>query len=137
MPFLIVPNEVYANDAIIWVAAINEMFDPTTAVLEYDSNQKALNSGWRDFETADRKNRIRYQRVTLHDLSPRKKYSLGLRVGGNLKADGSIITLPYRLPVSGEHAFIVLLGSCYYGREDKTGAVGQTYMQLPADARPD
>jgi len=31
----------------------------------------------------------------------------------------------------------VLLGSCYFGREDKAGAVGQTYTQLPPDARPD
>ena len=137
MPFLIVPNEVYANDANIWVAAINEPLDPATSVLEYGSDQKPLTGGWRDFETADRKNRIRYQRVPLHNLSPRKKYSLALRVGGNIKADGSITTIPYRLPFAGERPFTVLLGSCYYGREDKSGAVGQTYLQLPTDARPD
>jgi hypothetical protein len=137
MSFLIVPNEVYANDATIWVAAINEALDPANAVLEYDSNTKTLTGGWHDFETADRKNRIRYQRVTLNDLSPRKKYSLALRVGGNIKADGSITTIPYRLPLASERPFTVLLGSCYYGREDKTGAVGQTYLQLPTDARPD
>lgn len=137
MPFLVVPNEVYANDATIWVAGINEDFDPATAILEYGSNQKALNAGWRDFGTIDGKNRIRYQRVALNDLSPRQSYSLGLRVGGELKADGNIITLPYRLPVAGERPLTVLLGSCYYGREDKAGAVGQTYTQLPHEARPD
>jgi hypothetical protein len=137
MPFLIVPNEVYANDATIWVAGINESIDPATAILEYGSNQKALNAGWRDFETADGKNRIRYQRVTLSNLLPRQPYSLGLRLGGDLRADGSITTLPYRLPTAGERALTVLLGSCYFGAEDKSGAVGQTYTQLPYDARPD
>jgi len=39
MPFLVIPNEAYANDATIWVAGINEDFDPATAILEYDSNQ--------------------------------------------------------------------------------------------------
>lgn len=137
MPFLVIPNEVYANDATIWVAGINEDLDPATAILEYGSNQQALNAGWRDFETDDGKNRIRYQRVTLNNLAPRQSYSLGLRVGGDLKADGSITTLPYRLPGAGERPLTVLLGSCFYGREDKAGAVGQTYTQLPHDARPD
>jgi phosphodiesterase/alkaline phosphatase D-like protein len=137
MSFLVIPNEVYANDATIWVAAINENLDPATTVLEYGSNQKQLNGGWLDFATADGKNQIRYQRVPLNNLSPRQTYSLGLRVGDELKADGSITTIPYRLPVAGERPFTILLGSCYFGREDKTGAVGQTYMQLPAEARPD
>jgi len=137
MAFLVIPNEVYANQATVWVAAINDNFDPAATVLDYGSNQLPLNAGWSDFSTADGKNRIRYQRVTLNDLLPRKKYSLALRVGGIIKADGSITTIPYRLPPAGERPFTVLLGSCYYGREDKTGAVGQTYMQLPSDARPD
>jgi hypothetical protein len=137
MPFLVIPNEVYANDATIWVAGINENIDPATTSLEYGSNQKALDAGWRDFETEDRKNRIRYQRVNLNNLLPRQSYSLGLRIAGELKADASIITLPYRLPTIDERPLTVLLGSCYYGREDKVGAVGQTYMQLPQGARPD
>src|ERR1700694_789015 len=136
MPFLVIPNEVYANDATIWVAGINEDLDPATAILEYGSNQQALNAGWRDFETADGKNRIRYQQVTLNNLPPRQSYSLGLRVGGELRADGSITTLPYRLPVAGERPLTVLLGSCYFGREDKAGGVGATDTQVPPDPRP-
>ena len=126
MPFLVIPNEVYANDATIWVAVINEDVDPATAILECGSNQQALNEGWRDFESADGKNRIRYQRATLNNLKPRTSYSLALRVGGESKADGSITTLPSRLPAAGERPLTVLLGSCFDGREDKTGAVGQT-----------
>ena len=135
MPFLIVPNEVYGNDATIWVAAIDEPLDPATTILEFGSNQKSLNSGWIDFETADRTRRIRYQRVTLGNLSPRTKYSLALRVGGEVRADGSMTTIPHQLPLANERAFTVLLGSCYYGRTDTDGLVGRTYMRLPV--RPD
>jgi hypothetical protein len=39
MSYLVIPNEVFANDATIWVAAVNENFDPTTAVLEYGSDR--------------------------------------------------------------------------------------------------
>jgi hypothetical protein len=137
MPFLLVPNEVYANDATIWVAAINEDIDPATSILEYGTNQKALSDGWLSFETIDKKTRMRYQRVNLNGLEPRTFYSLGLRVGSELRADGSITTLPYRLPVAGERPLTVLLGSCYYGRDDPMGAVGQTYKNLPHEARPD
>jgi len=135
--FLVIPNEAYGDTATIWVAAINEIFDPAVSVLEYGSNQVALNSGWNDFVTDDGKNRIWYQRLLLTNLSPRKSYNLNFRVAGELKADGVVTTIPYRLPVAGERPFTVLIGSCYFGREDKAGAVGQTYFQLPTDAKPD
>lgn len=137
MPFLVVPNEVSQNSAIVWVAAINENFDPAVTVLKYGAIEKSLNNGWRDFATRDGSNRIRYQRVTLDNLEQRKWYPLALRVGGEQKADGSVITLPDRLPNAGDRPFTVLLGSCYFGREDKAGAVGQTFLQLPEDAKPE
>jgi hypothetical protein len=137
MAFLVIPNEVQANRATVWVAAINETFDSASSRLDYGSNQLSLNAGWIDFATADGKNRIRYQRVILTNLSSRTPYNLALRVDGALKADGVVTTLPDRLPVVSERPFTVLLGSCYFGPEDKAGAVGQTYLQLPNDARPD
>src|SRR5437870_2023725 len=137
MAFLIIPNEVSSNTATIWVAAINENFDPATTVLEYGTDQLALNAGWTDFVTEDKKNRISYQRITLNNLSPRKWYPLVLRVAGDQKADGSVITLPDRLPNASDRPFTVLLGSCYFGREDKFGDVGRTYLNLPNQAKPE
>src|SRR5437762_1435029 len=142
MPFLVIPNEVYSGRAMIWVAALNEDFDPATSVsvLEYNSrfgsNQKNLSDGWTNFVTGDGKNRIAYQRVSLENLNPRTWYSLLFRAGTQT-ADGSVITLPARLPKAGDRPFTVLLGSCYYGRDDKAGAVGLTCLQLPADAKPE
>lgn len=137
MAFLVIPNEVYADRAIVWVAAINDAFDPAVTVLEYGANQMPLHDGWNHFATADRKNRIDYQRVVLPNLSARTTSNLALRVGGTVKADATVITLPDRLPVAGERPFIALLASCYFGREDKAGAVGLTYMRLPLEAKPE
>jgi hypothetical protein len=138
MSFLVIPNEVFANDAIIWVAAINENFDPATAVLEYGPNQVALNAAnWSNFNTADGNFSIRYQRVQLHNLTQQTSYWLTLRIGGQWKADASIKTIPWRLPGPADPAFIVMLGSCFFGHEDPDGTVGRTYMNMPAAARPD
>jgi len=137
MSYLVIPNEVFANDAIIWIAAINENFNPAGAVLEYGSNQLALNAGWSNFTTADGNFNISYRRVTLNNLTKQTSYPLTLRVDGNWKAEASIKTIPWQLPGRDESPFIVMLGSCFFAREDPGGAVGWTYMNLPTDARPD
>lgn len=143
MSFLIVPNEVSQTTATIWVAVINEAFDPglDQPVLEYASRfgttQKPLNDPWTTFQTSDGTYRIIYQRIQLFGLNPRTWHSLVFKVKNNQKADGSVITLPDRLPNAGDRPFTVLLGSCYFGREDKAGAVGQTFLQLPPDSRPE
>jgi hypothetical protein len=137
MPFLIIPNEAFGDMATIWVAAIDEGFDPAVTVLEYGSNQVSLNSNWSDFVTDDGQRRIRYQRVKLTNLQPRTSYNLTLRVGGVAKADGIVTTIPYRLPPANERPFIVMLGSCFYARADANGNVGHTFSQLPTAAKPD
>ncbi len=136
MPFLIIPNEAYANSATIWVGAINEHLDPAVTTLEYGSTMIPLNSGWSDLATADGTNRIRYQRVRLDNLTQATAYNLALRVGGQVRADGSFTTIPWRLPNQAERPFIVLLGSCFYRAGDPEGRVGQTYKHMPEGARP-
>jgi len=137
MAFAVIPNETRADTAVIWVAAINESLNPGATLLEFGQNQLPLNAGWSNFVTADGKNRIQFQRVTLNNLTARTVYNLTLRIGGVPQANGTLTTLPNRLPVTGDRPFTVLLGSCYFGREDKVGALGYTYMHLPADAKPD
>lgn len=141
MAFLVVPNEV-RNDgsvsrAIVWLGAINENLHPATATLQYNADEVAPNSGWQDFATHDGNYRIRYQRLTLTNLSARTLYDLTFRIGGSAVATASVTTLPDRLPVAGEKPFTVLLGSCDFHHEDKAGAVGQTYLHLPPGAEPD
>jgi hypothetical protein len=137
MPFLIIPNEAFGDLAIIWIAAIDENFDPAAVVLQYGSNQIPLPDNWTFFVTDDGTRRMRYQRVTVQHLTERTNYPLQLLVGGVVRATGRVKTIPYRLPTAGESPFTVLLGSCYYARDDKAAAVQQTYFQLPAAAKPD
>jgi hypothetical protein len=137
MPYLVIPNEVGADAAMIWVAAVNEIFDAATAVLEYGAEQRALNAGWLDWVSRDGNNRVRYQRVLLNNLDIKKTYPLRFRIGGAVRADATVTTLPDRLPTQGQTPFIVLLGSCFYKREDEAGDVGKTYMSLPFGAQPD
>ncbi len=137
MPFLIIPNEVFANSATVWAGAINEHLDPAVTTLDYGNTTIALNSGWTDLATADGTNRVRYQRVRLDNLTQATPYNLALRIGGQVKADCSFTTIPWRLPNQGEPPFIVLLGSCFYRAGDPGGRVGQTYDRMPEGARPD
>jgi hypothetical protein len=137
MSYLVIPNEVFANDALIWVAAINEQFDPNSTVLQHGPNQTVLNTNWSNFRTADGQFTINYQRVALHGLKKQTDYPLTLRVNNEWKADGSFRTIPWDLPGRDERPFIVMLGSCFFAREDANGEVGRTYMGIPTDAKPD
>jgi len=134
MAFLAIPNEVRADRAVVWVGAINENFDRNSVRLEYGVGDVQV-GGWLDFATDSREFRIAYQRVMLTGLEARRTYPLRLRVGANVVADGSLTTLPDALPTVGDKPFTVLLGSCFFRREDREGAVGRQYSLLPE--RPD
>lgn len=137
MTYLLIPNEVTASEARVWIAAINENNDLTAASLECGGQPSPLDAGWSDWAGMDGRNRVRYQRVTIKNLNPRETYPLRFRVGGELKADASVTTLPSELPALGQTPFTVFLGSCFYKREDEAGEVGKTYMSLPFGARPE
>jgi phosphodiesterase/alkaline phosphatase D-like protein len=130
MAFLLVPNEVRADVAQVWVAAINETFDTNSARIEFGGGSVPV-PGWINWATESGKFRIAYQRVLLTGLEARRTYQLRLRVGDRVVSDGSVTTLPDRLPGIGERPFTVLLGSCFYRAEDKEGAVGRQYALLP------
>jgi hypothetical protein len=72
----------------------------------------------------------------LSKLTQQTHYSLTLRVGGEVKVEGSFDTIPWRLPGPADPPFIVMLGSCFCGRVDANGEVGRTYMNLPTAAWP-
>jgi hypothetical protein len=86
-----------------------------------------------------------YQRVTVEQLEPRTSYSLKLRVENQERPigadrhlrEGRVTTLPEMLPSESEKPFTVLLGSCFYGPNDRHGMVGATYHYLSEDRRPD
>jgi hypothetical protein len=87
---------------------------------------------------------LNHQRVEVRPLRARTSYSLKLRVDDQTVIgaerhlrEGRVTTLPAALPAEGEKPFTLLVGSCFYGPEDRGGLVGGTYHYMPEDQRPD
>jgi hypothetical protein len=137
MAYLVVPHEVSATTATLWVGAIDEPFDPGQAHLTSNLGEHTLPAGWERWVSQDGVHRLDYQRVIIPQLQPRSSLSLRLFVNGEPQADAKLMTLPARLPGLEEKPFTVLLGSCFCKREDAEGSVGRTYAQLPSGAHPD
>jgi hypothetical protein len=124
MSFLIIPHEVSTNSANVWVAAANE--NPGPAILEHPTGQVPLAPAWQQ----DPSGTVNYQQINLPNLEPFKQYPLGLRINNQHVAWGELTTLPAQLPsLTDPKPFIVLLGSCFYWKDDK-GAVSAAFNRL-------
>jgi hypothetical protein len=137
MAYLVVPHEVSASTATIWIGAIDERFDPGQVRLVSHLGEHTLAAAWEHWVAREGTHHLDYQRVTITGLQPRTPMTVQLLVNGQPQADARLTTLPPQLPTLEEKPFTVLLGSCFCKREDDEGAVGRTYAQLPAGSRPD
>ena len=137
MAYLVVPHEVSASTATIWVGAIDERFDQDQLRLASNLGEHTLPPTWEHWVSQEGTHRLDYQRVPITGLQPRTTLMVQLLVNGQPQADARLTTLPPRLPTLEEKPFTVLLGSCFCKREDAEGAVGRTYAQLPGGSRPD
>lgn len=137
MSYLLIPHEVSSTTAVVWVGVINEAFDRAQVVIESNVGQLPVpTNAWQNWRSQNGQWNLDYQRVFLQGLQPRTTYPLRLRVGGVLRADAEVTLLPARVPAATE-PFIVLLGSCFFYREDDEGKAGSTYYHMPAGERPD
>ncbi len=137
MAYMVVPHEASASAATVWIGALDEAFDPGRVRLVSALGEHQLPSLWQHWGAREAAHRLDYQRVTITGLQPRTLLSVQLLVNGQLQADARLTTLPDHLPTLEEKPFTVLLGSCFCQREDAEGAVGRTYAELPAGARPE
>jgi hypothetical protein len=137
MAYLVVPHEASANTATIWIGAIDEPFDPGQIRLVSASGEHPLPPQWQHWGSRDAAHHLDYQRVTLTGLQPRTSLAVQLLVNRRPQADARLTTLPDHLPTLDDKPFTVLLGSCFCKQEDAEGAVGRTYVQLSAGARPE
>ena len=137
MAYLVVPHEVSASTATIWIGAIDERFSPGQVRLVSHLGEHILADAWEHWVAREGTHHLDYQRVTITGLQPRTPMTVQLLVNGQPQADARLTTLPPQLPTLEEKPFTVLLGSCFCKREDDEGAVGRTYAQLPAGSRPD
>ena len=137
MPYLLIPFDVSTTEANVWVASVNEGFDPGQLTLESNAGSHPLSPNWESWISQNGDQRMDYQRASLKGLQPSKTYFLSLQRGGAVRASCRITTLPSELPTAEEKPFTALLGSCFCRQSDASGRVGATYFHLPAAARPD
>jgi hypothetical protein len=138
MTFLLVPHEVSATTATVWVGALDEPFAAANAafVLRSALGDQPLGA-WATWGRPPGPTRVWFQRVTLPGLQPRTRHTLELLVDGAPRAAAAVTTLPATLPAADEKPFTLLLGSCFCAPQDQAGTVGNAYFHLPAGARPD
>jgi len=130
MAYLVIPKEVTARTANLWVAAINEEIDPATARLRFGTNELALDQNWILYRTRSGRNFIRYQHVNLWDLPPATDFQLELASGGEVRARAQFRTLPAELPTIDQRPFNVLLGSCFAAAREDSVLLGASYLNL-------
>jgi hypothetical protein len=137
MAYLVVPQDASASTATVCISAIDELFDPAQMRLVSDLGDHLLLPHWEHWVSRDGAHRLDYQRVIITGLQPGTRLPVRLLVNDRPQAKARVTTLPAQLPTLADKPFTVLLGSCFCQREDAEGAVGRTYVQLPAAARPE
>lgn len=137
MPYLLVPGEVSAAEANIWVGALNERPAASQIALESSAGPIPLDPNWIHWASRTGQQTLDSQVVQLSGLQPRTTHTVQLRVDGQIQASASVTTLPDRLPTPDAKPFTILLGSCFASAEDSGGNAGQTFLRLPGAARPD
>jgi hypothetical protein len=136
MPFLLIPNEVKATEAVIWLAIINESDDPASLRLLCNGLVTPLPT-WNTYTTASRLNTIRYMFFTATGLQPRADHTFELFRGNEFLTSCSTRTLPTELPFLGDRPFTVLLSSCFCSSRSESAAIGGTYLGLQMQDKPD
>jgi hypothetical protein len=137
MAYLMVPHDISAHAATIWIGVLDERLAPDQIRLISNLGEHPLDETWEHWVSRDGTHFLAYQRLSITGLQPRTPLTLQLLSSGQPQADASLTTLPLQLPTLADKPFTVLLGSCFCKQEDAEGAVGQTYARLPAGLRPD
>ena len=130
MSFLLIPNEVTTQEAIIWVGIINEKINPKSLSLSYNGEILALDQNWVEFSTQTQRNTLFYQYLKIQSLKPQTEYSLKLFSKNKTFSTGNVRTLPNNLPTVDEKPFTVLLASCFCSARSGSGAIGTAYLKL-------
>src|SRR3954447_10628713 len=100
----IMPREVTATSAIIWMAAVDEPAQPEPSL--QPANVGAQTAGpWQSWP-ADGNIRVRHREVRIAGLTAGQSYQFALRVGTQTVASCKLVTLPEKLPLLGERPFI-------------------------------
>ena len=137
MQYLLIPHEVSARTATLWIGVLDGAADGVRLELRSNLGPRPIGAPWQSWQAGDGGGRIDYQTISLSDLQPGTPYAFSLvRDDGALLADARLTTFPERIPSATGGPFIALVGTCFSEHEDQEGKVGQTYARLPNSARP-
>lgn len=136
MPYLVIPHGVTADTATVWVGGLNEEPGQARLVLTPPAPLPPLPLPGR-WAAQDGSYTLNYTRYHFAALEPRTEYRAELFVGDSLRGEARLTTLPRALPKLDEKPFTVMLGSCFYERNDRAGSLGNTFFNLPEGKRPD
>lgn len=140
MSVFIIPHSVSTNRANLWMGTRSKS-PPDDLKLDITSvtqhfNKLVKSSDWRP-STANGllnnlSNKFYFQTVTIEDLKQNTKYNLNTN-----DSTAEFRTLPSSLPTLGERPFNILLSSCFYYNNDKTGKAGKTFREISDQFKPD
>jgi hypothetical protein len=136
MPFLLIPNEVTNQEALVWLGIANENADLNSTVLRCNGAPLPLHQ-WTAYTTQSGKNTLHYQSLRVRNLEPRTEYFFEFFESNQLRASARATTLPQDLPPLTEKPFTVLLGSCFCSRQSESVSLGSTYLNLQNQQKTD
>lgn len=136
MPYLLIPNEVKNQEALVWLGIANEPIDSSQITLACNGQNIPLQN-WTRFTTRSNQNTIIYQYLRIPNLEPATGYLLELFLNNNLRATARLRTLPSDLPTLDESPFTVLLGSCFCSSRSESITLGSTYLNLQRQLKTD
>jgi hypothetical protein len=135
--YFLIPREVTADAVVLWTAAVDEAAGTQQLQLSPGTPGTVAYEPWQQWPLTGNKPRVRHREARVGGLSSRQSFTFTLEQAGNTVAAAKATTLPQTMPVLGDKAFTVLLGSCFAHHEDAEGKVGNAFFHVPLPARPD
>lgn len=136
--YFLVPREVSADSASLWIAAVDEPGETAQLRLEPEALGVQAPEPWQRWPLeAASKVRVQYHEVLISGLGPRQEYPVTLQLNGVTVASAKFTTLPNEMPTMEAKPFTVLLGSCFAYHEDSDHKLGNTFLHMPHSASPE
>jgi hypothetical protein len=135
--YFLIPREASADTATLWTAAVDETVNTQQLQLAASTQGTVTYEPWQQWPVSGNNPRVRHREVHVAGLPSRQTFSFALQLAGTTVASAQVTTLPQTMPLLGDKAFIVLLGSCFAQLEDSEGKVGNAFFHMPLPARPD
>lgn len=140
MNLIIVPHSVGSDYAVLWLGALSptppDDFAISVSSRSYIKRIPVRKKDWNDTTAGgfikSPAHRFYIRGIFLKELPGNNRFTVKAR---NTRAEFK--TLPEKLPTLGESPLNLMLSSCFYYNNDKTGKAGKTFKSIPDIFKPD